>query len=141
MKIRTFRLMVKSLDRQKKMLWFELYLFVYNLFDSWRSIRSLGNSISELKLERPGNQSSSEEVNYDEMQTNKTGGGNNGKRKKVFMVIGINTAFSSRRRRDSIRETWMPRGTFVDTCFYIYISLFLSLSFLKMIEIESVLFD
>ncbi|CAA7013381.1 unnamed protein product [Microthlaspi erraticum] len=31
-------------------------------------------------------------------------------RKKVFMVMGINTAFSSRRRRDSVRETWMPQG-------------------------------
>ncbi|GAB4844848.1 Beta-1,3-galactosyltransferase 7 [Ancistrocladus abbreviatus] len=31
-------------------------------------------------------------------------------RKKVFMVVGINTAFSSRRRRDSVRETWMPQG-------------------------------
>lgn len=32
-------------------------------------------------------------------------------KKKMLMVIGINTAFSSRRRRDSVRETWMPRGT------------------------------
>nr|GMC96538.1 beta-1,3-galactosyltransferase 7-like isoform X2 [Ipomoea batatas] len=32
------------------------------------------------------------------------------KRNKVFMVIGINTAFSSRKRRDSVRETWMPQG-------------------------------
>ncbi|MCO5587715.1 hypothetical protein L7F22_041666 [Adiantum nelumboides] len=31
-------------------------------------------------------------------------------RKKVFVVIGINTAFSSRKRRDSVRQTWMPRG-------------------------------
>ncbi|KAL5992904.1 Beta-1,3-galactosyltransferase 7 [Asimina triloba] len=31
-------------------------------------------------------------------------------RKKAFIVIGINTAFSSRKRRDSIRETWMPQG-------------------------------
>eukprot|EP01018_Ginkgo_biloba_P009280 Gb_07955 [translate_table: standard] len=31
-------------------------------------------------------------------------------RPKVFMVIGINTAFSSRKRRDSVRATWMPRG-------------------------------
>ncbi|MCL7045170.1 hypothetical protein MKW94_001988 [Papaver nudicaule] len=30
--------------------------------------------------------------------------------KKAFVVIGINTAFSSKRRRDSIRETWMPTG-------------------------------
>ncbi|KAI5084151.1 hypothetical protein GOP47_0000320 [Adiantum capillus-veneris] len=31
-------------------------------------------------------------------------------RPKVFMVVGINTAFSSRKRRDSVRRTWMPRG-------------------------------
>ncbi|XP_072150137.1 mitotic spindle checkpoint protein MAD1 [Setaria viridis] len=29
---------------------------------------------------------------------------------KAFVVIGINTAFSSRKRRDSLRETWVPRG-------------------------------
>ncbi|KAL3499116.1 hypothetical protein ACH5RR_041848 [Cinchona calisaya] len=29
---------------------------------------------------------------------------------KVFFVMGIITAFSSRKRRDSIRETWMPQG-------------------------------
>ncbi|XP_042405952.1 probable beta-1,3-galactosyltransferase 2 [Zingiber officinale] len=31
-------------------------------------------------------------------------------RHKYFMVIGINTAFNSRKRRDSIRATWMPQG-------------------------------
>ncbi|CAL9757699.1 unnamed protein product [Musa acuminata subsp. burmannicoides] len=31
-------------------------------------------------------------------------------RRKYLMVIGINTAFSSRRRRDSVRATWMPQG-------------------------------
>ncbi|CAN0840786.1 Beta-1,6-galactosyltransferase GALT31A [Linum grandiflorum] len=31
-------------------------------------------------------------------------------RAKVFFVMGIMTAFSSRKRRDSIRETWMPKG-------------------------------
>lgn len=31
-------------------------------------------------------------------------------RKKAFVVIGINTAFSSRKRRDSVRQTWMPQG-------------------------------
>ncbi|WCJ44569.1 Galactosyltransferase family protein [Euphorbia peplus] len=31
-------------------------------------------------------------------------------KQKVFMVIGINTAFSSRKRRDSVRGTWMPQG-------------------------------
>lgn len=32
-------------------------------------------------------------------------------KKKAFVVIGINTAFSSRKRRDSVRETWMPQGS------------------------------
>lgn len=32
-------------------------------------------------------------------------------RQKAFVVIGINTAFSSRKRRDSVRETWMPQGS------------------------------
>ncbi|KAM7473070.1 hypothetical protein LguiA_011253 [Lonicera macranthoides] len=29
---------------------------------------------------------------------------------KAFVVIGINTAFSSKKRRDSLRQTWMPTG-------------------------------
>ncbi|KAK9691686.1 hypothetical protein RND81_09G212200 [Saponaria officinalis] len=32
------------------------------------------------------------------------------KREKVLMVVGINTAFTSRTRRDSLRQTWMPTG-------------------------------
>ncbi|RWR87413.1 beta-1,3-galactosyltransferase 7-like protein [Cinnamomum micranthum f. kanehirae] len=31
-------------------------------------------------------------------------------RQKAFVVIGINTAFSSGKRRDSVRKTWMPQG-------------------------------
>ncbi|KAF5957149.1 hypothetical protein HYC85_004374 [Camellia sinensis] len=31
-------------------------------------------------------------------------------RKKTFIVIGINTAFSSRKRCDLVRQTWMPQG-------------------------------
>ncbi|KAK1288193.1 putative beta-1,3-galactosyltransferase 8 [Acorus calamus] len=31
--------------------------------------------------------------------------------RKAFAVIGINTAFSTKKRRDSVRDTWMPRGS------------------------------
>lgn len=31
-------------------------------------------------------------------------------RRRYLMVVGINTAFSSRKRRDSVRATWMPQG-------------------------------
>ncbi|KAL7000087.1 hypothetical protein U1Q18_001237 [Sarracenia purpurea var. burkii] len=34
-------------------------------------------------------------------------------KRRYFMVVGINTAFSSRRRRDSIRSTWMPQGSWI----------------------------
>ncbi|XP_004251520.1 probable beta-1,3-galactosyltransferase 2 isoform X1 [Solanum lycopersicum] len=36
--------------------------------------------------------------------------GESRRRRKYFMVVGINTAFSSRKRRDSVRATWMPQG-------------------------------
>lgn len=38
-------------------------------------------------------------------------------KRKYLMVVGINTAFSSRKRRDSVRSTWMPQGTL--TCLLI----------------------
>ncbi|KAF9587156.1 hypothetical protein IFM89_039596 [Coptis chinensis] len=37
-------------------------------------------------------------------------GASNNSLKKAFIVIGINTAFSSKKRRESIRETWLPTG-------------------------------
>jgi len=40
-------------------------------------------------------------------------------RKKAFIVIGINTAFSSRKRRDSVRETWMPQGLLSKYCLHL----------------------
>ncbi|XP_049359069.1 probable beta-1,3-galactosyltransferase 2 isoform X2 [Solanum verrucosum] len=36
--------------------------------------------------------------------------GESRRKRKYFMVVGINTAFSSRKRRDSVRATWMPQG-------------------------------
>ncbi|KAG6573186.1 putative beta-1,3-galactosyltransferase 2, partial [Cucurbita argyrosperma subsp. sororia] len=31
-------------------------------------------------------------------------------KRKYLVVVGINTAFTSRKRRDSVRATWMPQG-------------------------------
>lgn len=39
------------------------------------------------------------------------------KKRKYLMVVGINTAFSSRKRRDSVRATWMPQGLLIDDLF------------------------
>lgn len=68
--------------------------------------RSLDKSVSMLQKQLSATQSSQKVV--DVSATNSSTEGN--QKKKVFMVIGINTAFSSRKRRDSLRETWMPQG-------------------------------
>ncbi|XP_071691194.1 beta-1,3-galactosyltransferase 7-like [Rutidosis leptorrhynchoides] len=83
---------------------------VGTIHKSDEAIRSLENSISKLRMEVSSVQSLPEKVNYGNLQANKTVSEKGTKRKKAFAVIGINTAFSSRRRRDSVRETWMPRG-------------------------------
>ncbi|KAF5729060.1 putative beta-1 3-galactosyltransferase 2 -like protein [Tripterygium wilfordii] len=44
-----------------------------------------------------------------ELKSNASPAEENSKR-KYLMVVGINTAFSSRKRRDSVRATWMPQG-------------------------------
>ncbi|EPS64555.1 hypothetical protein M569_10226 [Genlisea aurea] len=67
------------------------------------AIRSLDKSISMLQMELSASRSAVEKgrgVNVSSPS----------ERKKAFMVIGINTAFSGRRRRDSLRGTWMPQG-------------------------------
>ncbi|VVA95670.1 unnamed protein product [Arabis nemorensis] len=70
--------------------------------------RSLDKSVSTLQMQFSSTRTSSQEtVDRSETTTSLTGAK---PRKKVFMVMGINTAFSSRKRRDSVRETWMPQG-------------------------------
>lgn len=81
------------------------FRFCSNSFASfeflWRLDRSLDKSIGSLQTELAASRSAMELG---------SGSGDQKVRKKMFMVIGINTAFSSRKRRDSVRETWMPQG-------------------------------
>ncbi|KAG7010734.1 putative beta-1,3-galactosyltransferase 2, partial [Cucurbita argyrosperma subsp. argyrosperma] len=71
---------------------------------------TLDKSISNLEMELAATKAvqesiqSSSPLSQDSKQTDTTG------RRKYLMVIGINTAFSSRKRRDSVRATWMPQG-------------------------------
>ncbi|KAL1541832.1 Beta-1,3-galactosyltransferase 7 [Salvia divinorum] len=75
------------------------------------AIQSLDSSVAKLRLELPSNKKHRKLGNFENSNGSSSAfAGNAVMRKKVFMVIGINTAFSGRRRRDSIRETWMPRG-------------------------------
>ncbi|KAL7246388.1 hypothetical protein ACSBR2_001485 [Camellia fascicularis] len=85
--------------------------FVLIIWFFRRSGRSLDKSISTLQMELAATRSSqemrrSDEFTYISELTHDEGL----PRKKAFIVIGINTAFSSRKRRDSVRQTWMPQG-------------------------------
>ncbi|KAA8524635.1 hypothetical protein F0562_011058 [Nyssa sinensis] len=74
------------------------------------AIQTLDKTISNLEMElaaaRAGHESiiSASSMSEDLNKNNSSG------KRKYFMVIGINTAFSSRKRRDSVRATWMPQG-------------------------------
>ncbi|XP_020540680.1 probable beta-1,3-galactosyltransferase 8 isoform X1 [Jatropha curcas] len=69
-----------------------------------QAIKSLENTISILEMELTAARTSQ----YSGQ--NSIGRPNNRTLQKTFVVIGINTAFSSRKRRDSVRKTWMPKG-------------------------------
>jgi len=78
-------------------------IWCFNFLDS----RALDKQVSMLQMELAAARSSREKNST--ASANNSGEGTS-KKKKAFIVIGINTAFSSRKRRDSVRETWMPQG-------------------------------
>lgn len=71
------------------------------------NVRSLDKAISTLQMELAAKRRSRELIGRDGSPSTDALAE---KRKKAFVVIGINTAFSSRKRRDSVRATWMPQG-------------------------------
>ncbi|KAL9245519.1 hypothetical protein vseg_019163 [Gypsophila vaccaria] len=73
------------------------------------TIESLDESISVLQMELASTRNSNG-LFHSEKPIGSVATINGKPRKKAFVVIGINTAFSSRKRRDSVRNTWMPRG-------------------------------
>ncbi|GJM95773.1 hypothetical protein PR202_ga12551 [Eleusine coracana subsp. coracana] len=68
------------------------------------AIQTLDKTISNLEMEL-----ASAKATQESMLNGAPSSESEGKR-KYFMVIGINTAFSSKKRRDSVRATWMPQG-------------------------------
>lgn len=81
-----------------------------------KKCRALDKTISNLEMELAAARAAQESIISgsplsEELKLSES----NGKR-KYLMVIGINTAFSSRKRRDSVRATWMPQGMCI--CYY-----------------------
>ncbi|KAK8916520.1 putative beta-1,3-galactosyltransferase 8 [Platanthera zijinensis] len=75
-----------------------------------QAIQSLEKSISSLEMELTVARTSKNVGQYYHSRSSPDSIAAAGSM-KPFVVIGINTAFSSKRRRDSIRQTWMPKGS------------------------------
>ncbi|GAU45685.1 hypothetical protein TSUD_268170 [Trifolium subterraneum] len=71
-----------------------------------QAIKSLDKAISTLGMELTASKTSQTSGQGQHLRQHSS----NHSIQKAFVVIGINTAFSSRKRRDSIRETWLPKG-------------------------------
>ncbi|XP_058099995.1 probable beta-1,3-galactosyltransferase 8 [Magnolia sinica] len=71
-----------------------------------QAIQSLDKTISMVEMELAAARMSRMGSPPSIVRTSK---GSNHGRQKAFVVIGINTAFSSKKRRESLRETWMPK--------------------------------
>ncbi|KAK8466840.1 hypothetical protein PHAVU_008G168500 [Phaseolus vulgaris] len=85
---------------------------VYKTHEAIQGVRSLDKQVSIRQMEQAIARSTREsEISDGSSKTLASRSSTEGSpKKKVFLVIGINTAFSSRKRRDSVRETWMPQG-------------------------------
>ncbi|PPS08632.1 hypothetical protein GOBAR_AA12028 [Gossypium barbadense] len=73
-------------------------------------IMTLDKTISSLEVQLAAARAAKGDSNEGSPMVTRPGIENLKERPKLFFVMGIITAFSSRKRRDSIRETWMPQG-------------------------------
>ncbi|XP_039056682.1 beta-1,6-galactosyltransferase GALT31A-like [Hibiscus syriacus] len=73
-------------------------------------IMTLDKTISSLEVQLAAARAGKTDSGEGSPMVTKSGIENLKERPKLFFVMGIITAFSSRRRRDSVRETWMPQG-------------------------------
>ncbi|KAF3953691.1 hypothetical protein CMV_020892, partial [Castanea mollissima] len=74
------------------------------------SMGSLDNKISKLEMKLTAARAEHESIMRGNPKSATLKKVETNAKRKYFVVIGINTAFSSRKRRDSVRATWMPQG-------------------------------
>ena len=72
--------------------------------------RTVDKAISDLEMKLVAARAERETIMKDPMISEDLKNVESTLKRKYFMVIGINTAFSSRERRDSVRATWIPQG-------------------------------
>ncbi|XP_012447227.1 probable beta-1,3-galactosyltransferase 1 isoform X3 [Gossypium raimondii] len=77
---------------------------------SQHSILTMDKAISDLEIKLMASRAERETIQKDPMISEGVKNIESTLKRKYFMVIGINTAFSSHKRRDSVRATWMPQA-------------------------------
>ncbi|PON84012.1 Glycosyl transferase [Trema orientale] len=73
-------------------------------------IQMLNKTVSDLEMKLAAARAARESVHNSYPVSGNLKNVESTSKRKYLMVIGINTAFSSRKRRDSVRMTWMPQG-------------------------------
>ncbi|KAL7216285.1 hypothetical protein ACSBR1_028266 [Camellia fascicularis] len=74
------------------------------------AIQTLDKTISNLEMELAAARAAQESILRGSPLSEDSKKTDSSSKRKYFMVVGINTAFSSRKRRDSVRTTWMLQG-------------------------------
>ncbi|XP_059449825.1 probable beta-1,3-galactosyltransferase 2 [Corylus avellana] len=74
------------------------------------AIQTLDKTISSLEMELAAARAAQESIRSGAPLSQDPKKNESSGKRKYLMVVGINTAFSSRKRRDSVRATWMPQG-------------------------------
>ncbi|KAJ4730041.1 Hexosyltransferase [Melia azedarach] len=80
------------------------------VFKTHHAIQTLDKTISSLEMELAAARAAQESILSGSPLSENLKKAELPGKKRYLMVIGINTAFSSRKRRDSVRATWMPQG-------------------------------
>ncbi|XP_020238233.1 probable beta-1,3-galactosyltransferase 2 [Cajanus cajan] len=80
------------------------------VFKTQNVIQTLDKTISNLEMELAAAKAAQESIRNGAPVPEDIKMSESSVRRRYLMVVGINTAFSSRKRRDSVRETWMPQG-------------------------------
>ncbi|CAL5200546.1 unnamed protein product [Lathyrus oleraceus] len=79
-------------------------------FKTQKSLQNLDKTISNLEMELASAKATQESLKSGAPVSEDFKINDSTRKRRYLMVIGINTAFSSRKRRDSVRATWMPQG-------------------------------
>ncbi|KAJ4867477.1 hypothetical protein Rs2_37474 [Raphanus sativus] len=103
-------LVSEDCDSSKKSLKLESKDSLGEAYKSPDAIQTLDKTISTLEMELAAARAAQESIMNGSPVSDDFKLPETVTRRKYLMVVGVNTAFSSRKRRDSVRATWMPPG-------------------------------